>query len=99
MMMVKQLQGAGTQVSSNKSALFSTKPFPGDAAVGLAASTGLLFLGLICAFLYICKIRSKKAEAKEVIKKDENPLYGVEYETDGERRQDSKMEDYDYMGD
>ena len=40
-----------------------------------------------------------KAEAKEVIKKDENPLYGVEYETDGERRQDSKMEDYDYMGD
>ena len=58
-----------------------------------------LFLGPICAFLYICKIRSTKAEAKKVIKKDENPLYGVEYETDGERRQDSKMEDYDYMGD
>ena len=75
------------------------KSFPGDAVVGLAASTGLLFLVLICAFLYICKIWSKKAEAKKVIKKDENPLYGVEYETDGERRQDSKMEDYDYMGD
>ena len=97
--MVKQLQGAGTQVSSNKSALFSTKPFSGDAVVGLAASTGLLFLVLICAFLYICKIRSKKAEAKKRIKKDVNPLYGVDYEDGGEARQDSKREDYDYMGD
>ena len=78
---------------------FSKKAFPGEvnkyllfsAVVGLAVSASLLLLGLICAI--------KKAKAKKRIKKDVNPLYGVDYEDGGEARQDSKREDYDYMGD
>ena len=82
---------------------FSKKAFPGEvnkslfnAVVGLAVSTGLLLLVLLLVTVFICKIRS---DAKKRIKKDVNPLYGVEYEEDGERRQDSNREDYDYMGD
>ena len=95
-----------TQVRNTILYSFSKKAFPGEvnkslfnAVVGLAVSTSLLLLGLICAIIYICKIRSKKAEAKKRIKKDANPLYCVDYEEGGEARQDSKREDYDYMGD
>ena len=40
-----------------------------------------------------------KSSVRKAIKKDVNPLYGVEYEDqDGKNRQSNSADNYDYMG-
>ena len=66
----------------------------------LAISTGalslLVILLIIGVSIFICKAKSS---AKKVIKKDVNPLYGVDYEGDPEDKNPRLSEqNYDYMG-
>jgi len=60
---------------------------------------GVLFLLLILLTVgfavFMCKMRSS---AKKVIKKDVNPLYGVEEVENKNPRSDSLEQSYDYMG-
>ena len=45
--------------------------------IGLAILSGLLLFGLLFVVYLICKMRST---ARKAVKKDFNPLYGIDYE-------------------
>ena len=57
--------------------------------IGLAALTGLLLIGVVCL---VCRMRMRRGSAKKPIKKDFNPLYGVE----DDKNPQSKSFDYNY---
>ena len=45
--------------------------------IGLVILSGLLLFGLLFVVYLICKMRST---ARKAVKKDFNPLYGIDYE-------------------
>ena len=53
----------------------------------------LLILQTVGVAVFIYKVKSS---ARKAIKKDVNPLYGVDYE--GEEEENSVEQSYDYMG-
>ena len=57
----------------------------------------LLLLLTIGVVWFVCKVKRSQRNA---IKKDVNPLYGVDYETEGgdNNQRASADENYDYMG-
>ena len=69
---------------------------------GLALSTALLSVLLALQTIGVfCFIYKVKSSARKAIKKDINPLYGVDYEGESENknpRSDSVEQSYDYMG-
>ena len=68
-------------------------------ALSTAVLSVLLILQTIGVFCFIYKV---KGSSKKAIKKDINPLYGVDYEgeeeTDKNARSNSVEQSYDYMG-
>ena len=67
--------------------------------IGLATLSGVLLLLLIGVVYLICKMRST---VRKAIKRDFNPVYGIDYEGEEaeneDPRPDSLEQQYDYMG-
>ena len=67
----------------------------------LASASGVLLLLLLLQTIgvvwFIWKVKSSQ---RKIIKKDINPLYGVEYEMEGGGDRDvrTSADNYDYMG-
>ena len=60
---------------------------------------------LLCTFFSLIQVHSinvaskVKSSARRAIKRDVNPLYGVDYEDqDDKNRQSNSVDNYDYMG-
>ena len=65
---------------------------------GIGVLSLLLILQTVGVAVFICKVKSS---ARKAIKKDVNPLYGVDYEgeaDDQNPRPTSAEQSYDYMG-
>jgi len=80
--------------------LFEMKPYVCDDNTLLIGIAGLLLLLLVLETIgitcFICKVKSS---ARRAIKRDVNPLYGVDYEDqDDKNRQSNSVDNYDYMG-
>ena len=69
--------------------------------IGLATFSGVLLLLLVGVIYLIYKMRST-AGARNAIKRDVNPLYGIDYEGEeaetADPRPHSVDHQYDYMG-
>ena len=65
---------------------------------GIGLLSLLLILQTVGIAVFICKV---KRSARNAIKKDFNPIYGVgdENEAEAKNRPDSADNNYDYMGD
>ena len=69
----------------------------GETNMLLVSATGVLLLLLLLQTIgVVWFIWKAKSSRRKAIKKDINPLYGVEYET--EDRRTSADQNYDYMG-
>ena len=71
-------------------------PFYFYVVIGLAILSGLLLFGLLFVVYLICKMRST---ARKAVKKDFNPLYGIDYEgeeTENEVTRPNSMDDQYY---
>ena len=77
-----------------------TPQVSGETNLLLASASGLLLLLLILQTVgvvwFVWRVKSSRRKA---IKKDINPLYGVEYEMGGgDRLARTSADNYDYMG-
>ena len=84
-----------------------TKLFPGEeynnpllnVVIGLATLSGILFLFSLVILYLIYKMWST---ARNAIKRDVNPLYGIDYEGEEAKTEDPRPHSvdhqYDYMG-
>ena len=67
--------------------------------IGLAALSGVLILLFVVVVCLICK---RRIAARNAIKRDFNPVYGIDYEGEETENEDPRPnsldQQYDYMG-
>ena len=77
------------------------KPSSGETSMLLVSASALLLILLLLQTIgVVWFIWRSKSLRREAIKRDINPLYGVEYEMEGGERdaRTSAEQNYDYMG-